>query len=387
MSMKKIMSLALALTMATALAACGGAASSASASGSTSGASSVATSGAASSTAPAKTLALSEGLDKNGLYEGVKALDYVTLPTDYKAIAIPADKSTITDATVQEQVDGIVKSFATKEQLKEGVIADKTTVNIDYVGSIDGKEFDGGSTGGAGSDVTVGTTQFIDDFIEQLIGHKPGDKFDITVTFPADYGNETLNGKDAVFAITINHIVGEDIIPVLNDAFVAENLTSQYGWKTEKEMREDIKTTLQKNSEMTYLWEHMTTGSTVKEVPQAVLDYQKKSMINAYESMAAQYGITVDEMIAQTGAESMDAFIESQASALESTAKESLIVQAIAEDAKLTIDDKAVASFFEKNYGSADYSQYETNFGMSYLKMVARDTAAKEFLLEKATRA
>ena len=80
------------------------------------------------------------------------------------------------------------------------------TVNIDYVGTVDGVEFDGGSTNGAGADLTIGSGRYIDDFEEQLIGSHPGDTVEVNVTFPEDYGNDELNGKDAVFEVVINGI-------------------------------------------------------------------------------------------------------------------------------------------------------------------------------------
>ena len=85
-------------------------------------------------------------------------------------------------------------------------IEDGDTVNIDYVGSIDGVEFQGGNTKGNGADLVIGSHTYIDDFEEQLIGHHPGDSIDVTVTFPEDYGKDELNGKEALFKVTINGI-------------------------------------------------------------------------------------------------------------------------------------------------------------------------------------
>lgn len=85
-------------------------------------------------------------------------------------------------------------------------IEDGDTVNIDYVGSIDGVEFQGGNTKGNGADLVIGSHTYIDDFEEQLIGHHPGDSVDVTVTFPEDYGKDELNGKEALFKVTINGI-------------------------------------------------------------------------------------------------------------------------------------------------------------------------------------
>ncbi len=94
-------------------------------------------------------------------------------------------------------------SYSTDSSL---TVEDGDTVNIDYVGSIDGIEFDGGNTQGNGTDLTIGSGRYIDDFEEQLIGAHPGDEVEVTVTFPDDYGNDELNGKEAVFDVTVNGI-------------------------------------------------------------------------------------------------------------------------------------------------------------------------------------
>ena len=94
-------------------------------------------------------------------------------------------------------------SYSTDSSL---TVEDGDTVNIDYVGSIDGVEFDGGNTQGNGTDLTIGSGRYIDDFEEQLIGAHPGDEVEVTVTFPDDYGNDELNGKKAVFDVTVNGI-------------------------------------------------------------------------------------------------------------------------------------------------------------------------------------
>lgn len=85
-------------------------------------------------------------------------------------------------------------------------VEDGDTVNIDYVGSIDGVEFAGGNTNGAGTDLVIGSGSYIDDFEDQLIGAHPGDTVEVTVTFPDDYGNEELAGKEAVFEVVVNGI-------------------------------------------------------------------------------------------------------------------------------------------------------------------------------------
>lgn len=105
------------------------------------------------------------------------------------------------DTSEDSDTSGNTLSTDTSIAIKNG-----DTVNIDYVGTVDGVEFDGGNTNGTGTDLTIGSGQYIDDFEEQLIGAHVGDTVEVNVTFPDNYGNEELNGKDAVFEVVINGI-------------------------------------------------------------------------------------------------------------------------------------------------------------------------------------
>ena len=93
-----------------------------------------------------------------------------------------------TDSSAEEET----ASYSADTSL---VVEDGDTVNIDYTGYIDGEEFDGGSTDGAGTDLTIGSGSYIDDFEEQLIGANVGDTVEVSVTFPDDYGVDELNGQ------------------------------------------------------------------------------------------------------------------------------------------------------------------------------------------------
>lgn len=107
-----------------------------------------------------------------------------------------------TDTSTSTELD-VADTYSTDTSL---TVENGDTVNIDYVGSIDGVEFSGGNTQGAGTDLTIGSGTYIDDFEEQLIGAHPGDEVEVNVTFPENYGNEELNGKDALFKVVVNGI-------------------------------------------------------------------------------------------------------------------------------------------------------------------------------------
>ena len=188
---------ALALTMTAALAGCGAA-----------GSNSASTSGSAASEDVPEMVEIdySKYIDENGFWKDIHALDYVTLP-EYKGVEIPAEEIEPTEEEIESNRQSLLSQWAYYDEVTDRAVEDGDTVNIDYVGSVDGVEFTGGNTNGAGTTVTIGVTSYIDDFLEQLIGHKPGETFDVNVTFPDDYNDSTdadgntvvLAGKDAVF--------------------------------------------------------------------------------------------------------------------------------------------------------------------------------------------
>lgn len=324
----------------------------------------------------------STGIDDKGYWKGVKAKDYVTLPGDL-SISIPKDSHTVSDESVQTEIDSLVASYATANEITDRAVADGDTVNIDYVGTVDGVEFEGGNTGGAGTEVTIGTTNYVGNFLEQLIGHMPGESFNVEVTFPEDYSTAELAGKDAVFATTIN-FVSESINPELTDAFVAENL-STYGWTTVDQMKEGIKKDLQDQAVQNYLSEYLMDEVEVKSVPDSIIKYQDNAMLLYYEQYAKSYEVSLDEFLTTyVGVDSKDALIEQNAEANKQTATYSLIVQAVAEDQKFTANDEDVKNYFSEYMGADDYSQYEEQYGMNYLKQVALSQKVLNYLTENA---
>lgn len=116
--------------------------------------------------------------------------------TETPEVTEAADTTTTPEATE-------APSYSTDTSL---TVKDGDTVNIDYVGKIDGTAFDGGSTNGQGTDLEIGSGSYIDDFEDQLVGAHPGDEVEVTVTFPDDYGAADLAGKEAVFDVTVKSL-------------------------------------------------------------------------------------------------------------------------------------------------------------------------------------
>lgn len=325
----------------------------------------------------------SDGIDDNGFWENITALDCVEL-CNYEDISIPSDIHEITDEAIQTEIDTILADYASDEQVTDRAVAGGDTVNIDYVGSIDGVEFDGGNTDGAGTDVTIGVTSYIDDFLEQLIGHTPGESFDIEVTFPEDYGEENLNAKDAVFVTTINYIV-ENILPELTDEFVLNNLSSDYDWSTVTEMEASIKSGLQSLAIASYIQDYIIENTNIISLPEALLKYQESSMLSYYQNYADDYGMELEEFLSSyVGVATIDELLQAENANMTEVANFHLIIQAIAEDVGISVSDEDVATYFKDYIGLDDYSEYEGNYGMPYLKLSTLNQAVMDYLYGSA---
>lgn len=326
------------------------------------------------------------GLNEEGFFENVQASDVVTLG-EYVGIAVPSSYHTISDEIIMGNIEKMLASFSTTNEITDRAVVDGDTVNIDYVGSIDGVAFDGGSTNGSGTEVTIGVTSYIDDFLEQLIGHTPGESFDIQVTFPEDYGVETLNGKEATFAITINHIV-ETVVPELTDAFVKENLSEMYEVNTVEALKTLIGNDLQESGIKSYIQEYLINNMTVASVPETVMTYQENIMKNYYEMSATSYGMDVETFLASyVGYESLDALVAASVDQLEQQAKFALTIQAIAEQSDITVSDEIMKAYFLKYTGTEEYAQFEDIYGLPYLKNSILQEAVLDFLVEAAVMA
>lgn len=100
------------------------------------------------------------------------------------------------------------------------------TVHIDYVGTIDGKEFEGGSTEGFGADLAIGSGAYVDGFEDQLVGYHPGDEVSLWVTFPEDYSVEEVRGKEVLFTVQV-HGIYQAQVDAMSDPMAGGGLVNE----------------------------------------------------------------------------------------------------------------------------------------------------------------
>lgn len=393
----RLAALGLAVGMTTALAACGNTAetaeSTAETAESTEAASSEAADAATDETAADAEYAyladfsFSDAFDENGYLKGVTATDYVTLPDDYADITIDADLGQVSEEDIDNYItSNVLSKFSTTEQVTDRAAADGDTVNIDYVGRIDGVAFDGGDTKGNGADLTLGSGTYVDNFEEQIVGHNPGETFDVTVTFPEDYGNEDLNGKEAVFKTTLNYIK-ESKNPDLTDDWVASNLGETMNLNTIDELNDFVKNTMLYDQQASTVYSALHDKvSFAKELPQSVLDYYRDVVLYRVYSYAKNYGTTMTTLLKSgvlgTSYDSIDAYLEDIQGSLNTITEQALLMQAIAEKQGLVCDTALMNQDFGKFYGTTDPSAYISSYGENYIKMNVLQSEVMQGLID-----
>lgn len=365
------------LALALSLAGCGASSSSSSSSQAASG---------SSSAVEDHSDVYSAYLNDDGTLKGVDSATLVTLP-QYKGISVPAEEYTITDDELNTQINSILDQYATYDQITDRAIADGDVVNIDYVGTVDGEEFSGGNTNGRGTLVTAGSDAYIDDFLTQIIGHTPGETFDVNVTFPDPYeNNPDLAGKAAVFHTTINYIQGDKHVPELTDEFVSQtSALADYG--TAQGMKDTIRTSMEDNKADNYVLQKVLDACQFSEFPADLVDQLVDVSMAQFESQASAYGLDMETARSMMGYESEDAQREAMTASAQEQLKTVVMLEAIAKAEGLTVDEDALTNYFSTNVGTSDYSAYQTYYGRGYLCQAVLLDSAMDLVTSSAVRA
>ena len=324
--MKRIFTKALCLVcagaLALSLAACGGKADSA--------ASSTASSSALGSASDYdyQNFNYSDGLDEKGYWEGIRALDYVTLPEDFASVAIKRSDIEPTSEEVEEQISNLLSQYSSTEHITDRAAADGDTVNINYVGSVNNVEFTGGSA--ENYDLTLGSGTFIDGFEDQIIGHKPGETFDVNVTFPEQYQAAELAGKAAVFKIKLHEVKYKEL-PALDDELAKD--CSEYDTLDEfkASIRKNNQEQLDKQDDLAVenaLVDQVIDGMEA-EIPQAMYDVRMDEMVNDFAFRVEQQGLRLEDYLKYMG-QSMEQFRAAFMPQAEKQVKIGLALEAVA---------------------------------------------------------
>lgn len=230
------------------------------------------------------------------LMAGIDVEKCVTLG-NYKGVTVEKTIQSVTDEDVQNEIDNALANYPVEvdQAAKEG-----DTVNIDYVGKIDGEEFDGGSDQGA--DLKLGSGKFIDGFEDGLIGARKGETRTLNLTFPEDY-TQDLAGKAVEFTVTVNAV--KEPLSEPTDQWVADNIE---GYDNIADYKAGIRSEQEESNEQTAenqvryaAWTQVIDNCTINEYPETLVEVGKKLYKQQVETYAKYAGMELDAYIESSG--------------------------------------------------------------------------------------
>ncbi len=302
----------------------------------------------------------------------------------------------VSDDEVQTYIESyLLPYYPVYNETDKSTVEDGDIVNIDYVGTLDGEEFDGGSA--EGYNLTIGSGSFIDGFEDGLIGVTVGETVALELTFPETYGSTDLAGQDVVFTVTVNSIVEEATIGYdeLTDDYVNDNF-SAYGLTTVEELKDDIYSTLESSYEsekesaiQESVLEQLMEGCEVN-APDGLLEEKVETTIAQIKESAETYEMEyADFILTYYGYSDEDSFEAYVYEVLEESMIETLILEAIVADQGITIstsDFNYFVSYYVSYYGYDDEEAfYEVYGGEAYVKLSYAENQALSAVMDGAT--
>ncbi len=309
---------------------------------------------------------------------------------EYTGIEYTKTVAEVTDEDIQNKLDSFVSGLSKSEEITDRAVENGDIANIDFVGTIDGEEFEGGS--GESYDLTIGSGTFIAGFESGLIGHNIGEEVSLDLTFPEDYNSEDLAGKDVNFKVTINSISVKNT-PELTDALVKENTDYDTIDAYKDSIREELKTSNEESAEQqakSDIFNKVVENSKINgydedEVKQLVDDEfdNFKQTAQTYES----YGYSYEDVLAANGYETEDELKEGITEYVKNYLNQKMVLYCIAdkEGIKVTSEetDKKVQEYMDTYQVETKEEVYDY-LGDDYFEVAILSEKVIDFLVENA---
>ena len=280
----------------------------------------------------------------------------------YKGMNIKEFAYNVEDADVDKEIERLLDRNARKIEVSDRPCQNGDTVNIDFVGTIDGVKFDGGEA--AGFDLTLGSGQFIPGFEDQVVGMNVGESRDVNVRFPENYQAEELKGKDAVFAVKLNSVKGKEL-PELTDAFIKDATGSETIEEYKAKTKERLQQQADKNSldatENSIL--DAISATAEAEIPQAMIEREIDGLVQKFEYQLMYQGLKLQDYLdfIKTTKEEFRKNYEEQA---KKNVLNQLVISQIIKDEKIEATDEEVEAKVAEQAASVDKSAEEYKKGM-----------------------
>ena len=325
--------------------------------------------------------------------------DYVSLG-DYMNMEVTLDKDyQVTDDMVKNYVNNnVIANYPYYVESDKTVVENGDVANIDYEGLLDGEAFDGGTA--QDYDLEIGSGSFIDGFEYGLIGAEVGKETDLNLTFPEDYGNSDLAGKEVVFKVTVNAIKEKQDITydTLTDEYVtylSDKLGASY--ETVNDLTSDIRTYLeeQANSSRTQAIRSAVIAKlpevcTVNALPDGLLDARMQEYLKKFEDTYCK-DTTLEDYLSSTYNTTVDDFKTQVQSEIETELDTQLILEAIAAVENIEFDEDGFNSYVSSLLSSYGYDSEDALYenyaqtaedGKAYLQTIYLCNKALDRVIE-----
>ncbi len=285
----------------------------------------------------------------------------------YKGIEVKAEDTNVTDEDITNAINGALKDKIEVVVKKDQVIANGDVAIFDFVGSVDGVEFEGGTA--ENYQLKIGSGQFIPGFEDQMMGMKASEVKDVNVTFPEQYHAEDLAGKKAVFKVTL-HEVKEEIVPTLSDEIVAsleiENVktVSEYNTHIVDKLKESKQQNETRRQEEEVL--KAVINNTTIELPRSYVESRTNELMAGVENQAKQYGIPL-EMFLQFSGMDLETFKKQSSERAVNDVKLDCILSEVVKVENIVATEDEITSFIasEAVKYNAKPAQFEKQYGRS----------------------
>lgn len=294
----------------------------------------------------------------------------------YTGIKLPKIEYNVTDEDVDKQIDAALHRASRLVKVERAAQNGDVTV-IDYVGTVDGVAFNGGTA--TDHELKLGSGQFIPGFEEQLVGAVAGEKRDVKVKFPDEYHAEELKGKDAVFAVTVKE-VREEEIPALDDAFVKDHSSVE----TVDEYKADIRKNLVASAEQRARNERIdavmnaVTDAVECEIPDKIVNAEVDRLYDDFAHRMSQYGIKPEDYLKYSNS-SVAQFREENRPHAARNVKMRLVMRAIIDAEKLEPTEDEIKAKLDDPRLHAQFEHDAKHSGVSPAELAANDALTDKF--------
>ena len=275
----------------------------------------------------------------------------------YKDISVDVEKYTTPEDALEKELSNLAQRFITTETVTDRNSTDKDIVVIDFDGTVDGETIKSGSAKNYSLDLEH--SNFIEGFAPQLVGHAAGEEFDINVTFPENYHDETLKGKPAVFKIKINEIKQKNV-PEITD-----ELAQKVGpFQTVDELKKDIESYLKRHEEMenknraqNKILETIIENAQV-DIPDSMINREAKLLMEDIKNKVTANGTSWEQFLDLQGQENIWNNLREEA---QKRIKNSLVLEHISKVENIKLEDDAIekkVSEMAKMYNTDEKTVY-----------------------------